>query len=1011
MEERDVLGVVFVHGFKSSPAMWDAFADLLSTDTDLVGMTQMRFQYATKLVEPGPLRRIPTFDTVADSLKEFMNTEAEGFNRLVLVSHSQGGLTVQRYLVRMLAEGRGRELERIRRVVLFACPNNGSQLGLTLRRWTLRGNPQERQLRPLDEQITDTHRAVMRDIVNAAETTDRTCPIPFSVYAGETDNVVTPASARSVFPDAGVLTGDHFTIVRPDSVRHRSYTTLKRLLRAAADADPPTPIGASQTVAATARCEALPVEVYTPDRLGVHPAISGSEGDQPGAGTYVLPVFVPRPHDDETRRHLTEITGGTGGGLVLLRGGSCTGKTRSAYEAAKARLSGWQLVQPRTAEDLRALLSQERLAPRTVLWLDDIHHLLEGEEGEGIATDLHDLLDGAGPAIILATIWPGPHRTLTETPLPDTPDPHRQARSLLQRARLVQVPNEFSGEALSALRREALRDASLAMAVATAHEPGAVCQTLAAGPDLLDYWRHATNPYGQALITAAIDARRFGHRLPLGAALLRDAVPGYLSATQRAQADADRWFEQALAYALRPVMQVASALKPVSSATGMGALPDVYDLADYLEQTAARERFTAPASFWDSSLTHERAPQALRALAESAQNRALYKHAALFLHRCAQQTDDPDDYGALGHFLLERGLRDDATRCMTVAAVAGSIDGMVAMGLIAQEKGDVEEALRWQRSAWAEGNVRAFFSVYWLLFENERWEEAEAWIRLKAGKWSDAARLLADLLAKHGRDKEAEEVLWPLARDDERRCRRDLIHLLHRAGRTDRIHALFAPLAAAGDESAREWLDAVRTWDAPDESAESGVTAMTTTTEQRSSNVFVGRRGMSFVFPLDKAHDPLEVAMAEAAEAELSGRLEDAVATLRAVLTSRHWPLLQRLAALLERQRRTDEALDVWRDMVDAGNPAALEESIAVLERAGDAGQAEALIRRELLRGPGESESWTTDPPGLDLLADRLAAAGGQPEADHLRTYGIQPDGTTAKPWRLPALPQAAVGD
>ena len=92
------------------------------------------FGYATSLVSPNPLRRIPTFDTVADSLKEFLETEAEGFRRLVLVGHGQGGLVVQRYLARMLGAGRGRELAQIRRIVLFACPNSGSGIGLNLRR-------------------------------------------------------------------------------------------------------------------------------------------------------------------------------------------------------------------------------------------------------------------------------------------------------------------------------------------------------------------------------------------------------------------------------------------------------------------------------------------------------------------------------------------------------------------------------------------------------------------------------------------------------------------------------------------------------------------------------------------------------------------------------------------------------------------------------------------------------------------------------------------------------------
>lgn len=232
------LGVVFVHGFNSSAQMWEPFESLIGQDEDLDFVGPLPFSYDTRLWQPHPLRGIPEFDTVADSLKEFLDTEAGEFDRLMLVCHSQGGLIVQRCLARMLVEGRGKDLARIRRVVLFACPNNGSQFALALRRGLLRRNPQEHQLRPLDQQITDTQRIVLRDIVNAGEVTARTCPIPFSVYAGETDNIVTPASAGSVFPGAAALPGDHSGIARPDSRAHRSYSTLRRLIFTAMETDP-----------------------------------------------------------------------------------------------------------------------------------------------------------------------------------------------------------------------------------------------------------------------------------------------------------------------------------------------------------------------------------------------------------------------------------------------------------------------------------------------------------------------------------------------------------------------------------------------------------------------------------------------------------------------------------------------------------------------------------------------------------------------------------------------------
>ncbi len=235
-----VLGVVFVHGILSEPAMWDSFAELIDGDEDLkrADVRVLRFGYATGAVQVHPLRVLPSLDTVADSLKEFLATEAGGFERLVLVGHSQGGLVIQRCLVRMLAEGRGSELERIKRVVLLACPNTGSQFLLGLRRGLLQRNPQEKALRPFDEQLADTRRTLMRDIVHATEVSARSCPIPFSVYAGESDGVVTPASARDTFPDAAALPGDHTSIARPTSREHRTYTTVRRLiLKALAEGD------------------------------------------------------------------------------------------------------------------------------------------------------------------------------------------------------------------------------------------------------------------------------------------------------------------------------------------------------------------------------------------------------------------------------------------------------------------------------------------------------------------------------------------------------------------------------------------------------------------------------------------------------------------------------------------------------------------------------------------------------------------------------------------------------
>ncbi|MGW0827890.1 esterase/lipase family protein [Streptomyces sp. NPDC002845] len=238
------LGVVMIHGIRSGPKVWQPLEQLIANDEELGFVETLPFEYATGVKRLHPLRIFPSIDTVADSLKEFLATEAGGFERLMLVTHSQGGLVGQRHLARMLADGAGQELVRIKRMVMLACPNNGSELLLSLRRNVLGlGHPQEKDLRPLNDQVTATLRTILRDVVHATAVTDRTCPIDFRVYAGEGDRVVPAASAQSVFPDTAALPGDHSTILKADSAGHRTFTTLRRLiltLPEGADAQPPS---------------------------------------------------------------------------------------------------------------------------------------------------------------------------------------------------------------------------------------------------------------------------------------------------------------------------------------------------------------------------------------------------------------------------------------------------------------------------------------------------------------------------------------------------------------------------------------------------------------------------------------------------------------------------------------------------------------------------------------------------------------------------------------------------
>ncbi|MFE5983080.1 alpha/beta fold hydrolase, partial [Streptomyces wedmorensis] len=615
------LGAVFIHGFGSSSSVWDPFLDLIRSDADLGFVTSLPFDYATSLISLNPLRRIPTFETIADDLKGFLDTEGEEFQDLILVSHSQGGLVVQRYLTRMLADGRGRDLSRIRRIVMFACPNAGSDFVKALRRG-LPFNPQEQQLRSFNQSVADTQRLVVTRIDHATEVTDSKCPIPITVYAGTQDNIVTPASAHGVFRDVGALPGDHSSIVRPDTHRHRSYTALKRLLKKAGEARPP-PVETLETVGAA--------------RLEVHPSVLLGDIQSPNH----LTPFLPRAHDADLRRTLAPALHDGTSVLVVLTGESSTGKTRSLYEALRELAPRYPLLRPHTADDLLASVGNGLVRPGAVLWLNEAQRFFDGSNGEKAAAELRMLLERQPGVATVATMWTDPHwRTLTAQGVPG--DPHSQARALLTgpSTRRIHVAAELSEHDIdrwATLAQKHSEDRRLFNALLAGVRDGRVIQQLSGGPELLTAYLDGPGAYfthgEHALITASLDARRLGHLTPIPVALLAEAADGALAHYRRSP-DPD-WAEQAL-HALstgsradgtrtdiRNTLTALTAIRPRSGATAS------YSPAEYLDQhiRVLRADQRGSPSLWAALHAHTTEPNDLNRLFTTAKDLGMRKHA------------------------------------------------------------------------------------------------------------------------------------------------------------------------------------------------------------------------------------------------------------------------------------------------------------------------------------------------------------------------------------------------
>jgi len=387
-------------------------------------------------------------------------------------------------------------------------------------------------------------------------------------------------------------------------------------------------------------------DVRDPFALEVHRPV---EPDVPQPGLPVLPAYVPRDHDAELG---SVVQAAEGSGIAMLVGGSSTGKTRACWEALgllRDRPEPWRLWHPIDPSPPEAALRElPAVGPRTVVWLNDAQHYLDPPDsqlGERVAAGLRELLrdPARAPVLVLATLWPEYWHGLTARPAGGA-DPHAQARELLD-GHDITVPAAFTVTQLQQLDQAG--DARLAQAAAGAQD-GQIIQFLAGVPELLARYRNAP-PAAEALIHAAMDARRLGMGIALPQAFLEAAAPGYLTDTEWDALD-DDWLKRALDYTAEDAKGVRGPLtriRPRPARPGAGGsgsqnsdeqLADgqdsaaggpLYRLADYLDQHGRTDRKgqIPPPGFWHAAATHA-FPADQAALGYAAHARGLYRVAA-----------------------------------------------------------------------------------------------------------------------------------------------------------------------------------------------------------------------------------------------------------------------------------------------------------------------------------------------------------------------------------------------
>jgi hypothetical protein len=328
-------------------------------------------------------------------------------------------------------------------------------------------------------------------------------------------------------------------------------------------------------------------------------------------------TYVPRRHDTEFRRQLADAAA-RGNGLVWLVGRSCTGKTRSAWEAIAEGFGDWTFADCRDPAILTRLLSgREGGDGDIIIWLDDVHLL---HAAATLARPLQALFDHCGQSrvIAVATSWPTRDEEGRETEDENDGSCTEELAELKKlAAAIVNVHEGWYTDEIDRARAAATKDHLLKAALND--ETFSPPQVLAGTRWAFDLWENPHNRETRALLTAAIDLSRLltGHQAQtpmLSAALLEESAPFYLT---RPPADPS-WFNNSLRDATTPCRDAVWALIPRGESFQL-----FRPLLDYGQRVRSWELI--PHGVWDALSRARLDRVALGGLRASAHNRLLYE--------------------------------------------------------------------------------------------------------------------------------------------------------------------------------------------------------------------------------------------------------------------------------------------------------------------------------------------------------------------------------------------------
>lgn len=215
---------LFIHGLGgSAQGTWRKNANTAGLGDLLSEHLGLDVAYIDYSRETRPVRlplvsgMTPGIATLADGLRSQIDSRYVHYSDITLVCHSLGGLVARKYLVEETKRG---NMHRVRRLVLYATPNNGADLARPAN-WLSRQHHQLRQM---------TRRSdLLAELNSDWHTFDMSHHVKTTFIYPTQDRIVDEESAKGFWGNDAVKTifGEgHRSVVKPDSPNSDSFLFL-----------------------------------------------------------------------------------------------------------------------------------------------------------------------------------------------------------------------------------------------------------------------------------------------------------------------------------------------------------------------------------------------------------------------------------------------------------------------------------------------------------------------------------------------------------------------------------------------------------------------------------------------------------------------------------------------------------------------------------------------------------------------------------------------------------------